>query len=196
MRVSFAFVLGAALLAAAPAARAEARPLSDEERFRLEDRYRAGTYLAMGGLFAEAVAALTHDRGLAWGFYGTSGALRFAGLPISAAAAGDLCRDGGSGACGNGGYAYFAASAAAEAALAAELIALDYDRRHGAPRSLSHFAGACAAAGASTAAYLFSWYRFREVRARGGDAERVSWALGPAPGGAVLSLRVAFGGHG
>jgi hypothetical protein len=182
--------LSAPLRAAAPA-------LSDEERFRLEDRYRAGSYLAMGGMFMEAVAALTHDRGLAWGFYGTSIAARFAGLPLLASAAGDLCRGDGAGPCPNRGYAYYAAGAAAEAALAGELIALDYDRRHGAPRSLAHLAGAYAAAGASTGAYLFSWYLFRGIRARAGEAEeRMSWAIGPRRGGAALSLRFVFGRDG
>ena len=63
-----------ALVPALPlSARAEApKALSDEESFRLEDRYRAGNYLAMGGLLTEAVAALTHDRDLALGFYGAS----------------------------------------------------------------------------------------------------------------------------
>lgn len=194
----FPFLLGicVASLVAPLASRAETQPLSETERFRLEDRYRIGNYLAMGGLFTEAVAALTHDRGLALGFYGTSAAMRFAGLPIMASAAGALCRDGGSGPCDRRGYAYFAISAAAEAALAGELYALDYDRRHGASRSLSHWAGAYAAAGVSTAAYVVSWYRFRDLHARGAEEERVSWAVRPLYGGAGLSLRFAFGVHG
>ena len=184
-----------ALFAAPLPSRGETPPLSETERFRLEDQYRIGNYLAMGGLFAEAAAALTHDRALALGFYGASAAMRFSGLPIFASAAGALCRDGGRGPCDRRGYAYLAVSAAAEAALAGELYALDYDRRHGASRSLSHWAGAYAAAGVSTAAYLFSWYRFRDVHARGADEERVSWAVRPLPGGAGLSLGFAFGGN-
>lgn len=199
--MSFGFRESACRLAlcvcmAAPLARAAEAPLSETERFGLEDRYRAGSYLAMGGLFAEAVAALTHDRTLAWGFYGTSVAMRFAGLPLLASAAGALCSQGGSGPCRNGGYAYFALSVAAEAALAGESYALDFDRRHGAPRSLSHLAGAYAAAGVSTAAYLLSWYRFGDLRSRGGEDERVSWAIGAVPGGAGLSVRFALGGDG
>jgi hypothetical protein len=194
----FFFPLGlcCALLAVPPASRAETQPLSETERFRLEDRYRIGNYLAMGGLFTEAVAALTHDRGLALGFYGAATAMRFAGLPIMASAAGALCREGGTGSCDRRGYAYFAVSAAAEAALAGELYALDYDRRHGASRSLSHWAGAYTAAGVSTAAYVISWYLFRDLHARGADEERVSWGVLPVYGGASLSLRFAFGGHG
>jgi len=197
-RCRFLFPLGlwVGSLVAPLTAQAETRPLSETERFRFEDRYRIGNYLAMGGLFTEAVAALTHDRGLALGFYGASTAMRFAGLPIMASAAGALCRDGGTGSCDGRGYAYFAISAAAEAALAGELYALDYDRRHGTPRSLSHWAGAYAAAGVSTAAYVVSWYRFRDLHARGADEERVSWAVRPVYGGARLSLRFAFGGHG
>ncbi|MBW8889592.1 MAG: hypothetical protein JF616_17690 [Fibrobacteres bacterium] len=186
--------LGLCLLSAPLAGAAGLPPLTDTERFRLEDRYRVGNYLAMGGMFAEAVAALTHDRALASGFYGASVAMRFTGLPIMASSAQTLCTDGGSGRCANGGYAYFALSAVAEAALAGELYALDYDRRHGAPRSLSHLAGAYAAAGASATAYLVSWYRFRDLRARSGEEERVSVAVRPMPGGGGLTLRFAFGG--
>jgi hypothetical protein len=194
MRLTVPIAFGLCLLAAPLARAAASPPLTDTERFRLEDRYRVGNYLAMGGLFAEAVAALTHDRALAWGFYGTSAAMRFTGLPILASSAQALCADGGQGPCANRGYAYFALSAVAEAALAGELYALDYDRRHGAPRSLSHLAGAYAAAGASTTAYLVSWYRFRDLRARSGEEERVSWAIRPVPEGAGLTLRFAFGG--
>jgi hypothetical protein len=191
-----AYRLVLCIFVAAPLARAADAPLSETERFRLEDRYRVGSYLAVGGLFAEAVAALTHDRTLALGFYGTSAAMRFAGLPVLASAAGALCTEGGSGPCANGGYAYFALSAAAEAALAGELYALDYDRRHGAPRSLSHLAGAYAAVGVSTAAYLLAWHRFRDIRSRGGEDERVSWAIRAVPGGAGLTVRFALGGDG
>lgn len=151
----------------------------------------------MGGLFAEAVAALTHDRGLALGFYGTSAAMRFAGLPILASAARDLCAEGGPGPCSGRGYVYLALSAASEGALAGELYALDFDRRHGAPRSLSHLTGAYAAAGLSTAAFLVSWYRFRDLRTRSvEEEERVSWAVRVVPGGGGLTLRFAFGGNG
>ncbi len=195
MRLTVPIALSLCLLAASARA-AGPPPLTDSERFRLEDRYRVGNYLAMGGLFAGAVAGLTHDRALALGFYGTSAAMRFTGLPILASSARALCKEGGTGPCANRGYLYFGLSVAAEAALAGEWYALDYDRRHGAPRSLSHLAGAYAAAGVSTAAYLVSWYRFRDLRSRSGEEERVSWAIRPVPGGAGLTLRFALGGNG
>jgi len=194
MRLPVPISLGICLLSAPLARAAGPSPLTDTERFRLEDRYRVGNYLAMGGLFAEAVAALTHDRALAFGFYGTSAAMRFTGLPIMASSARALCAEGGPSPCANRGYAYLVLSAVAEVGLAGELYALDYDRRHGMPRSLSHLAGAYAAAGASTTAYLVSWYRFRDLRSRSGEEERVSWAVRPVPGGAGLTLRFALGG--
>jgi hypothetical protein len=186
-----------ACLALPLAARAAAPPtLSETELFRLEDRYRAGNYLVFGGLLAEAAAGLSHDRGLAYGIYGASALMRYAGMPILASAAGDLCRAGGEAPCGSRGYAWFAASAAAEAALTAELFALAYDRRHGTPRSLSHLGGAYAAAGASTAALLMAWARFRDVRGRNAEGERLSLAIALAPGGARLTLGWMFGGDG
>jgi hypothetical protein len=178
-------------------ARAEARPaVADAELFRMEDRYRAGNYLAFGGLLAEVIAALSHDRGLAYGFYGASALMRYAGMPILAGSASDICRAGAGGTCASHGYAYFALSAAAEAALAAELFALEWDRRHEGPPSLSHLAGAYAAAGVSTAAFLFAWSRFREVRGRNSGEERMSFRIAPRIGGAGLTLRFAFGGDG
>jgi hypothetical protein len=176
-------------------ANAAAEPArSDAELFRLEDRYRTGNYLAFGGLLAEAIAGLSHDRGLAYGFYGSSALMRYAGMPILAGSASALCRAGAGPDCGSRGYAYFAVSVAAEAALAAELYALEWDRRHGAPRSLSHLAGAYAAAGVSTAAFLFAWTRFRDVRGRNPEEDRASFRIDAYPGGAGLTLGFAFGG--
>ena len=194
MRYLAPIILGFCLVAAPIAQAAGARPLSETERFGLEDHYRVGNYLAMGGLLTEAAAALTHDRGLALGFYGTSAAMRFAGLPILATSARTLCADGGTAPCSNHGYLYFALSSAAEAALAGELYALDYDRRRGTPRSLSHLAGAYLAGGFSSAAYLVSWYLFRDLRARSGEEERVSWTIKAVPRGAGLTLLFALGG--
>jgi hypothetical protein len=184
------------LLAAKGLHAAESRVLTDAEFFRMEDRYRAGNYLAFGGLLVEVVAGLTHDRGLAYGFYGASAAMRYAGMPILAGSASSICRAGRVGNCGSHGYAYFALSAAAEAALAAELFALEWDRRHGAPRSLSHLAGAYAAAGVSTAAYLYAWSRFRDVRGRNAEEERMSFWFAPWKEGTGITFRIAFGGDG
>jgi hypothetical protein len=170
--------------------------LTDAELFRWEDRYQAGNYLAFGGLLTEAIAGLSHDRSLAYGFYGASTLMRYAGIPILAGSASALCHAGAGGNCANHGYAYFAVSVAAEGALAAELFALDWDRRHGAPRNLSHLAGAGGAAGVSTAAFLIAWSRFREVRGRSAEEEHTSLWLAPRQGGAAVTLRFAFGGDG
>ncbi len=187
----------AGLLLLPMAARADRQPvLSETELFRMEDRYEAGNYLAFGGLLAQAIAGLSHDRGMAYGFYGASVAMRYAGMPILAQSASGLCRAGTGEGCGSHGYSWFALSAAAEAALAAELFALEWDRRHGTPRSLSHLAGAYGAVGVSTIAYLFAWSRFREVRGRNADEERMSLSLAPLNGGGRLVLRFAFGGEG
>lgn len=186
----------AGLLLLPMAARAAERPaLSETELFRMEDRYQAGNYLAFGGLLAEAIAGLSHNRGMAYGFYGASAAMRFAGMPILAQSAFGLCRAGAGESCGSHGYAWFALSAAAEAALAAELFAMEWDRRHGAPRNLSHLAGAYGAVGVSSVAYLFAWSRFREVRGRNTDEERMSLGIAPLGGGGRLVVRFAFGGN-
>jgi hypothetical protein len=186
------------LSAAAGARGASTRRLPDSERFRLEDRYRAGSYLAMGGLLVEAAAWLTHDRDLTLGLYGASAAMRYAGLPLMGVSAQALCRDAGPAPCSDRAWPFFAVAAAAEAGLAWELGAMEYDFRHGAPRSDLKLAAAYGSAGAATAAFLYSWYRFREVRARNaaGEDDPVSWWLAPSPEGGLASglvLRLGLG---
>lgn len=191
-------ILACAILLASGARAAAPQRLPDSEVFRLEDRYRAGSYLAVGGLLVEATAWLSHDRDVTLGLYGASAAMRFTGLPLMGVSAQELCRDAGPAPCSDRAWPFFALSAAAEAGLAWELAAMEYDFRHHAPRSDLKLIAAYGSATTSTLAFLYAWYRFREVRARNAASEEdpVSWWFGPSPSGGLASglvLRLGLG---
>ena len=175
----------------------ENRPrLSDTEQFRLEDRYETGTYLAMGGLLTGAISAITHDRRVALGFYGGSLALRFAGLPLLGSTAGELCRANTDAVnCETTGWDYFILSLGAESVLAYEMVDLARDEFNHKPESGVKVGAAIGAAGLSSLAYLYSWYKFRDVKQRGEPTEgRVSWRPLWAPdgrAGILFTVRLA-----
>ncbi len=194
---TFSAILGIALAAPVLGATSPADNsprLSDSELFRLEDRYETGTYLAMGGVLAGGIAAITHDRLVALGFYGGSVALRFGGLPLLGVTAPELCRVNGGANCESSGWDFFILSLGAECVLAYEMADLARDEYSDKPQNGVKVGAAIGAAGLSTLAYLYSWFRFREVRQRNdGGESRVSLALEPAAGEALgVTLRLTL----
>ena len=185
-----------AILSLFSSAQAETRPrLSDTEQFRLEDRYETGTYLVMGGLLSGAIAAITHDRTVALGFYGGSLVMRFAGLPLLGLTAGDLCRANADAAnCETTGWDYFILSLGAESVLAYQMVDLARDEFDHKPQNGVKVGAAIGAAGLSTLAYLYSWYKFRDLKQRSEPTEgRVSLEPAWGPGGragVLLTLRL------